>query len=117
MLRNVLTRTVPRLAAEHAEQVLHTVLGNAGLESADIAAWIMHAGGRDVLVALQHRLHITAHDLRYSAEILRLYGNMSSAFVYFVLQAALEDNAKPGWWWMSSFGAGFSCHGALLEVA
>jgi hypothetical protein len=22
----------------------------------------------------------------------------------------------PGLWWMSSFGAGFSCHGALLEV-
>ena len=46
--------------------------------------------------------------------MLREYGNMSSAFVYFVLQAALADNAPPGWWWMSSFGAGFSCHGALL---
>ena len=117
MLRNVLTRPVPRLAAEHAERVLHTVLANAGLESEHIGAWIMHAGGRDVLNALQHRLHITADDLRYSAEVLRLYGNMSSAFVYFVLQAALADDAKPGWWWMSSFGAGFSCHGALLEVA
>jgi len=117
MLRNVLTRPVPRLAAEHAEQVLHTVLANAGLGSEHIGAWIMHAGGRDVLNALQQRLHITADDLRYSAEVLRLYGNMSSAFVYFVLQAALEDDAKPGWWWMSSFGAGFSCHGALLEVA
>jgi alkylresorcinol/alkylpyrone synthase len=117
MLRNVLTRPVPRLAAEHAEQVLHTVLANAGLKSEHIGAWIMHAGGRDVLNALQQRLHITADDLRYSADILRLYGNMSSAFVYFVLQAALEDNANPGWWWMSSFGAGFSCHGALLEVA
>jgi alkylresorcinol/alkylpyrone synthase len=49
--------------------------------------------------------------------MLRRYGNMSSAFVYFVLQAALEDDAEPGWWWLSSFGAGFSCHGALLEVA
>jgi alkylresorcinol/alkylpyrone synthase len=117
MLRNVLTRPVPRLAAEHAEQVLHTVLASAGLKSEHIDAWIMHAGGRDVLNALQYRLHITADDLRYSAEVLRLYGNMSSAFVYFVLQAALADNARPGWWWMSSFGAGFSCHGALLEVA
>ena len=117
MLRNILTRPVPRLAAEHAEQVLHTVLGAAGLTSADISAWIMHAGGRDVLIALQHRLQLTAEDLRYSADMLRRYGNMSSAFVYFVLQAALEDNAEPGWWWMSSFGAGFSCHGALLKVA
>jgi alkylresorcinol/alkylpyrone synthase len=117
MLRNVLTRPVPRLAADHAEQVLHTVLRGAGLGSGDIGAWIMHAGGRDVLIALQNRLHVTAGDLRYSADVLRQYGNMSSAFVYFVLQAALGDNAKPGWWWMSAFGAGFSCHGALLEVA
>ena len=117
MLRNVLTRPVPQLAAEHAEQVLHTVLANTGLTSDHIVAWIMHAGGRDVLAALQDRLQITADSLRYSADILRRYGNMSSAFVYFVLQAALQDNAKPGWWWMSSFGAGFSCHGALLAVA
>ena len=117
MLRNVLTRSVPRLAADHAEQVLHTVLRDAGLAPQDIGAWIMHAGGRDVLIALQNRLKITAEDLRYSADMLREYGNMSSAFVYFVLQAALRDNAKPGWWWMSSFGAGFSCHGALLKAA
>jgi alkylresorcinol/alkylpyrone synthase len=117
MLRNILTRPVPRLAAEHAQQVLHTVLGNAGIAPGDISAWIMHAGGRDVLLELQDRLHISAHDLRYSADMLRRFGNMSSAFVYFVLQAALRDNAKAGWWWMSSFGAGFSCHGALLKVA
>ena len=117
MLRNVLTRAVPRLAADYAGQVLHTVLDEADLAPADIAAWIMHAGGRDVLIALQNKLELTAADLRYSASMLREYGNMSSAFVYFVLQAALDDNAAPGWWWMSSFGAGFSCHGALLKVA
>jgi alkylresorcinol/alkylpyrone synthase len=117
MLRNVLTRPVPRLAADHAKRVLDAVLEPAGLRPEDISVWIMHAGGRDVLTALQARLKITARDLRYSADMLRRYGNMSSAFVYFVLQAALDDNAQPGWWWMSSFGAGFSCHGALLKAA
>ncbi|MBI2801108.1 MAG: stilbene synthase [Gammaproteobacteria bacterium] len=116
MLRNVLTRPVPRLAADHAKEVLRSVLSAEGIEPETITAWIMHAGGRDVLSALQNRLNITADDLRYSADMLRLYGNLSSAFVYFVLQAALEDNAQPGWWWMSSFGAGFSCHGAMLKV-
>jgi polyketide synthase Type III len=117
MLRNVLTRPVPGLAADHAGQVLLRVLRETGVAQTDIAAWIMHAGGRDVLIALQNRLQLTADDLRFSANMLREYGNMSSAFVYFVLQAALCDDAAPGWWWMSSFGAGFSCHGALLEVA
>ena len=116
MLRNILTREVPALAADHAERVLNTVLQRAGLSSADVSAWIMHAGGRDVLLALQRRFDLQPGDLRYSAAMLREYGNLSSAFVYFVLQAALADDAPGGWWWLSSFGAGFSCHGALLEV-
>ncbi len=117
LLRNVLTRAVPALAAEHAQRVLVTVLGRAGLHPGQISAWILHAGGRDVLQALQQRLELQPTDLRYSAAMLREYGNLSSAFVYFVLEAALADGAAGGWWWLSSFGAGFSCHGALLEVA
>jgi len=116
MLRNILTRAVPALAADYAQRVLGTVLDRSGLHPGDVGAWIMHAGGRDVLQALEGRLELQPGDLRYSAAMLREYGNMSSAFVYFVLEAALADDAAPGWWWLSSFGAGFSCHGALLEV-
>ncbi len=116
MLRNILTRAVPALAADYASRVLVTVLGRAGLQPGDIGTWVLHAGGRDVLQALQQKLELRPDDLRYSAAMLREYGNLSSAFVYFVLQAALADGAAPGWWWLSSFGAGFSCHGALLEV-
>lgn len=116
MLRNILTRAVPELAAEYARRVLDTVLGRAGLQTADISEWIMHAGGRDVLLALERKLELKAHDFRHSAAMLREYGNLSSAFVYFVLEAALVDEAPGGWWWLSSFGAGFSCHGALLRV-
>jgi alkylresorcinol/alkylpyrone synthase len=116
MLRNVLSRAVPGLAADYAGRVLDTVLQRAGLHSADVHAWILHAGGRDVLLALERRFELKAADLRYSAAMLREFGNLSSAFVYFVLQAALVDDAPDGWWWLSSFGAGFSCHGALLKV-
>ncbi len=117
MLRNILTRAVPALAAEHGLRVLETVLRSSSLNVQDVSTWILHAGGRDVLQAIEKRFELTAHDLRYSAAMLREYGNLSSAFVYFVLEAALADNARRGLWWLSSFGAGFSCHGALLEVA
>ena len=76
----------------------------------------MRQNRRDVLQAIEARFELRKPDLRYSAEMLREYGNLSSAFVYFVLQAALADDAADGWWWLSSFGAGFSCHGALLKV-
>ena len=117
MLRNVLTRAVPQLAADYALRVLHTVLRRAEVDQAEVNAWIMHAGGRDVLQAIERCFELNEADLRYSAAMLREYGNLSSAFVYFVLQAALADDAPRGWWWLSSFGAGFSCHGALLRVA
>ena len=117
MLRNILTRAVPALAATYARQVLDTVLGHAGLRATDVHAWILHAGGRDVLLALEREFGLEADDFRYSAAMLREYGNLSSAFVYFVLEAALADAAPAGWWWLSSFGAGFSCHGALLRVS
>ncbi len=122
LLRNILTREVPALASTYAARVLATVLQRAGLQTADISEWIMHAGGRDVLRALERELALDAPALRYSAAMLRQYGNLSSAFVYFVLEAALAGHAddagaaRDGWWWLSSFGAGFSCHGALLEV-
>jgi alkylresorcinol/alkylpyrone synthase len=116
LLRNVLTRAVPKLAASAARQVFDSVLQPAGLGVADINAWIFHAGGRDVLLALERAFALDGDALRYSAAMLRQYGNLSSAFVYFVLQAAVADEAPGGCWWLSSFGAGFSCHGALLKV-
>ena len=116
LLRNILTRAVPKLAADHAQQVLQTVLAAEGLQQSDITGWIWHAGGRDVLAALRERIGLSEADLHHSAAMLHEYGNLSSAFVYFVLQSALADNAPAGLWWMASFGAGFSSHGALLEV-
>ena len=116
MLRNVLTRPVPGLAAEYVGQVVQTLLRRAQLDAPQIGAWIMHAGGRDVLRAIEERLALGPEDLRYSAAVLREHGNLSSAFVYFVLQAALAGGAAGGWWWLGAFGAGFSCHGALLRV-
>jgi predicted naringenin-chalcone synthase len=117
MLRNVLTPQVPALAAKHAKTVFNDVLARANLRRNNVSGWVLHPGGRDVLVALHESLGLTQHDTRWSESVLREYGNLSSASLFFVLEAAFADSAPNGHWWMSSFGAGFSCHGALLEVA
>jgi len=65
MLRNILARQVPALAAKHAERVLSEIIvPRGGISRNEITAWIMHAGGRDVLVTMQERLRLTEHDLR-----------------------------------------------------
>ena len=116
MLRNILTPEVPALAAEHADFVFRDVTKKAGVGQQQIRTWIWHAGGREVLLALQKRFGLDEADLCWSASVLRELGNVSSPFVYHVLERALAHHAPGGLWWMSSFGAGFSCHGALLEV-
>jgi predicted naringenin-chalcone synthase len=116
MLRNILARQVPELAAKHAKFVLSDVLTRTALKPEQISGWILHPGGSEVLSELRHRLGLTEDHLRWSAGVLHEYGNLSSASVLFVLRSALDGGAPGGYWWMSSFGAGFSCHGALLKV-
>lgn len=116
MLRNILGREVPEIAARHAQQLLAEMLDRYPLPRADVTGWILHAGGRQVLAALQEGLDLKEHDVRLSASVLSEFGNLSSPFVLFVLERALAENSPGGWWWMSSFGAGFSCHGALLKL-
>ncbi len=116
MLRNRLESTVPSLAAQEAQALFNELGSEVGLSSSEIGAWIVHAGGRDVLTALQEALGLSSEELRWSSEVLRQYGNLSSPFVYFVLASALRASAPGGWWWLASFGAGFSTHAALLKV-
>ena len=117
MLRNVLTPQVPALAAKHAAKVFADVLTRANVPRNNVNGWVLHPGGRDVLLALHESLGLTPRDTRWSESVLREFGNLSSASLFFVLKAAFADSAPSGYWWMSSFGAGFSCHGALLEVS
>jgi len=116
LLRNILTPEVPALAAEQAGMLLDETLLRNRVARSEINGWILHPGGRDVLLALRERIRLSGADVRWSETVLREHGNMSSPSVLFVLEAALAERAPGGWWWMSAFGAGFSCHGALLAV-
>lgn len=113
LLRNILAPDVPALSAQFAAEVLD----QSGTEPAEITEWLFHSGGRDVLREIAARLGLTDHAVRHSTEVLREYGNMSSPSCLFSLRRALDENAGGGKWWLASFGAGFSSHGALLEVA
>lgn len=117
MLRNILHPEVPDVAGRVAETLFSDVLTQAGLQAAWIKGWVLHTGGRDVILALRDRLRLSETDVRHSAAVLREFGNISSPTVYFVLERALNDTVPDGLWWMSAFGAGFSGHGAILEVS
>ena len=117
MLRNILLPQVPQVAGKIAAKLFSDSLAAAKIKREQITGWILHTGGRDVILSLREKLDLTESDVRHSSAVLREFGNISSPTVYFVLQAALNDSVPDGLWWMSAFGAGFSCHGAFLEVS
>jgi alkylresorcinol/alkylpyrone synthase len=117
MLRNILLPQVPELAGAEAAKLMTRTLAAAGVGRDAVVGWIMHTGGRDVLLSLRERLKLSEADVRHSTAVLAEFGNISSPTVYFVLERALRDEVPAGLWWMSAFGAGFSCQGALLEVS
>src|SRR5262249_28372873 len=83
LLRNILAKQVPELAAEHVERVLQTGLAEQNLSSEQIAAWIFHSGGKAILSAVRDRLRLPDSALDWSARVLREYGNLSSPCVLF----------------------------------
>lgn len=115
MLRNVLDKSVPFLVVEQAREVLTRGLAVNRLEKTQIANWILHSGGRDVLAAMRSGLELQDADIAHSSAILQQYANVSSASVILTMERALASGVPPGYWWLSAFGAGISCHGAFLE--
>lgn len=117
-LRNVLTRSVPAIGAKAVAQVTQALLTRHGLARDDIARWIVHPGGTGVLKAVERRLGLTAEALRFSYEVFRDYGNMSSPSVMFVLNRTLQEARPPAGAKaiLVSFGAGFTAFAALVEL-
>jgi predicted naringenin-chalcone synthase len=63
--------------------------------------WAIHPGGRLILNAVQDACGISDDQMKPSREILRRYGNMSSASIMFVLRELLRNesamlDARPG---------------------
>lgn len=81
----------------------------------EIVHWAVHPGGRSVLDAVQHALDLGPEALATSRDVLRRYGNMSSATVLFVLEAMLEGGAGgPGC--AMAFGPGLAIESLMFEA-
>jgi predicted naringenin-chalcone synthase len=116
-LRNVLTRNVPVIGAKAVAQVVRRLLDRHGLTQEAIDWWVVHPGGTQVLNAVQKQLGLAPEKLRFSYEVFRNYGNMSSPSVMFVLdrirREAQPKSSDTGL--LLSFGAGFTAFAALVE--
>ncbi|GLK18438.1 type III polyketide synthase [Herbiconiux flava] len=90
----VLSSYVPKIIEQNIRTALEPLLGQAGAEAA--THWAIHPGGRSILDRVEQTLGLTPAQLAPSREVLRDYGNMSSATVLFVLKGILDQALVTG---------------------
>jgi polyketide synthase Type III len=116
-LRIVLGASIQHLAGPMIETALQQLLRRHGLAQSDIRFWVVHPGGRKVIDNVQKHFGMTEDQLRFSRNVLRNYGNMSSPTVMFVLDEVVrKGDPRPGdWGVMIALGPGMAAEVALLR--
>lgn len=89
-----LSAEVPDLIQSHLSAWLSEWLSQFGLRKEDVGTWAVHPGGPRILNSVQACLELDESELRYSREILKEYGNMSSPTVLFIFNKAMQEAAK-----------------------
>lgn len=115
--RILLSKDIRHIGSEMIQEWADAVLVEHGLGREDVAFWVLHSAGRKVIEHARRSLGLSDADLAFSRAVLRKYGNMSSATVFFVLDEAIRSGRpRPGdWGLMVALGPGFAAEGALLR--
>ena len=110
------SRDIPNFVRKQLPMVLEEACASWGVSIGEILSYITHPGGAKVLDAFAQVIGQERSKLAASHEILRRYGNMSSASILFVLQHMLNNwELEPGYALMSALGPGFSSDQLLLH--
>lgn len=110
-----LSAYIPQLVESNIESLMVNALNVAKMKREQIQHWAIHPGGRKILEAVQQKLSLTQLDLHHSYEVLRQYGNMSSATILFVLQKLLNNSEKQGPIFGAAFGPGLTLETFILN--
>ena len=111
-----LSSYVPRIIGEDIRSLVKKVVAYHELAASDITHWCIHPGGKRILDVIEKQLELPGDALKYSREILRQYGNMSSPTVLFVLQDIMNSLGKaPARIMGMAFGPGLTMETFIAE--
>ncbi len=113
----VLSRDIPSIVTSLVRANIEELLSTNGLTVPDIRHYVAHPGGAKVMDAYREALLLTNGELRHSYDVLRHFGNMSSATVFFILEQVLMETVETTgeYGLMSALGPGFSSELVLLH--
>jgi len=115
-LQMVLDIGVPDAIEKHFPAVVHPFLARSGLQIKDMDYLIFHPGGKKIINLVESLFNNLGQNINETKEVLRLYGNMSSATVLYVLDRIIDSKPASGsHGLMLSFGPGFTAQRLLLR--
>lgn len=115
-LKMILDIDVPEKISDHFPAIIHPFLEANDTKIEDINHLIFHPGGKKIINTVEALFGAMGKNIDDTKEVLRLFGNMSSATVLYVLERMLKKDMKKGEkGLMLSFGPGFSAQRILLQ--
>ncbi len=115
-LKMILDPAVPETIAEHFPRIIYPFLEKYGSSIEKVKHLIFHPGGKKIVQTVEQLFGEMGKKIDDTSETLRLYGNMSSATVLYVLERFMEKEIPRGdQGLILSFGPGFSAQRVLLE--
>jgi len=115
-LQMILDIEVPETITHHFGDIVHPFLKKNNLEISDIDHLIFHPGGKKIVQIVEDLFLEHGKNIDDTKEVLKLYGNMSSATVLYVLERFMDKTIEKGTkGLMLSFGPGFSAQRVLLQ--
>ena len=115
-LQMILDKSVPETIASHFPEIIHPFLAKNQLTIEQVNHLIFHPGGKKIVQTVEELFGSLGKNIDDTKEVLRRYGNMSSATVLYVLERFMDRGVSLGErGLMLSFGPGFSAQRILLE--
>lgn len=115
-LQMILDIDVPDEIAAHFPDIIHPFLKKNNLTVSEVDHLIFHPGGKKIVQTVEDLFGKFGKNIDDTKEVLRLYGNMSSVTVLYVLERFFRKNIPAGdLGLMLSFGPGFSAQRILLQ--
>lgn len=115
-LHVLFSKDIPSIVEKWLRPSVEQFLYNRSLTIEKINHFICHPGGRKVLEAYSDSLQIAHHKLQMAYDVLKNYGNMSSATVLYVLKRYMKSTASEGdKGLLLALGPGFSAEIVLLK--
>ena len=113
---SVLSKDVPALLKSEIKRLVGELAARHGLAPGQLSSFVLHPGGRKILGFVEEELGLSRADTQPSWDVLRDYGNQSSASVMFVLQEWLTRRRPPAGSHgvLAAFGPGLTSEMMLL---